>query len=62
MGGCQISLKKALRRLRFKVISVTRGWVGVEFSEKKRYEGYGSRLLALRGGGWVSNFQKKSVA
>ena len=35
-GGCQISRKKALRRLRFNVI-------------------------ALRGGGWGSNFQEKNV-
>ena len=35
------------------------GGGGVKFSEKKRYEG--STLLALRGSGWGSNFQEKSV-
>ena len=36
---------------------------GVSFHEKKRYEDVrnGSTLLALRGGGWGSNFQEKSV-
>ena len=34
---------------------------GVRFSGKKCYEGVGSMLFALRGGGWGSNFQKKSV-
>ena len=35
MGGCQISLKKRYEDVRFNVISITRGWVGVEFPEKK---------------------------
>ena len=35
-------------------------WVGVSnFLVKKRYEG--STLLALRGGGWGSNFPKKML-
>ena len=33
-GGCLIFWKKVLRRLMFNVISVTRGWVGVQFPEK----------------------------
>ena len=39
MGGCQLSRKKALRRctIRFNVISITRGLVGVKFPGKKRY-------------------------
>ena len=36
VGGCQIFRKKVLRR-GFNVISVTRGWVVVQFPEKKRY-------------------------
>ena len=36
-GGCPIFLKKALRSVRFNVINVTRGWVGVHFPGKKRY-------------------------
>ena len=31
----------------------------VIFPEKKRYEGV--RLFGLRGGGWVCNFQEKSI-
>ena len=30
-----------------------------DFPEKSVTKMYGSMLLALRGGGWVSNFQKK---
>ena len=39
VGGCQISRgKKRYDGVRFNVISVvTRGWVGVDFPEKKRY-------------------------
>ena len=33
--------------------------MGVKFPEKTVTKMYGSTLLALRGGGWVSNFQKK---
>ena len=29
VGGCQISLKKCYEDVRFNVISVTMGWVGV---------------------------------
>ena len=37
-GGVQLSWKKVIARgLRFNVISVTRGWVGVQFPEKKHY-------------------------
>ena len=35
--GCYISQEKALRAVLFNIISVTRGWVGVEFPGKKRY-------------------------
>ena len=36
-------------------------WEGVKFPGKKRYDGvqYGSTLLVLRGGGWVSIFREK---
>ena len=34
VGVSNIPGKKVLRRLRFNVISVTRGWVGVQFPEK----------------------------
>ena len=37
------------------------GGGGLRFSGKKRYEGVRFNVLALRGGGWGSNFQKKSV-
>ena len=37
MGECQIFRKKRYECARFNVISVTRGWVGVQFPEKKRY-------------------------
>ena len=37
VGGCQIFRKKHYECVRFNVISVTRGWVGVQFPEKKRY-------------------------
>ena len=33
--------------------------VGFSFPRKKRYEGYSSTLLALRGGGLASNFKEK---
>ena len=33
-GGCQLSRKKRYEDVRFNVISVTRGWVGVNFQEK----------------------------
>ena len=36
-GGVQISLKKRFEDVRFYVISVTRGWVGVESPENKLY-------------------------
>ena len=36
-GGCQIFRKKRYECVRCNVIIVTRGWVGVQFPEKKRY-------------------------
>ena len=37
-GGLRFSGKKRYEGVRFNVISVTRGWVGVQFPrEKKRY-------------------------
>ena len=33
------------------------GWRLSDFPEKSVMKMYGSTLLALRGGGWVSNFQ-----
>ena len=35
-GGCQIFRKKSYEGVRFDVICVMRGWVGVQFPEKKR--------------------------
>ena len=35
--GCQLSRKKCYEDVRFNVISVTRGWMGVKFPEKNRY-------------------------
>ena len=36
-GGCQIFReKKPYEGVRFNVISVTRGWVGVQFPEEKK--------------------------
>ena len=34
VGGCQIFQKKRYDGVMFNVISVTRGWVGVQFAEK----------------------------
>ena len=51
--------KKCYEDVWFNAISVTKGWMGVKFSEKYVMKMYGSTLLTLRGGGWVSNFQKK---
>ena len=36
-GGVKFSGKKHYEGVRFNVISVTRGWVGVQFPGKKRY-------------------------
>ena len=36
--GCQISLKKHYEDVWFNVMSVTRGWVGVKFPEKKCFK------------------------
>ena len=36
-GGVRFSGKKRYEGVMFNVISVTRGWVGVQFAEKKRY-------------------------
>ena len=36
-GGWQISQKKRCEDVRFNVISVTRGWVGVKSPGKKRF-------------------------
>ena len=37
-GGCQIfGGEKRYKGVRYNVICITRGWVGVQFSEKKRY-------------------------
>ena len=36
-GGCQLFRKKRYEGVRFDVISVTRGWVGVQFPGKERY-------------------------
>ena len=37
VGGVKFSGKMRYEGLRFNVISVTRGWVGVQFPGKKRY-------------------------
>ena len=36
-GVCQLSQKKRYEGVRFNVISITRGWVGVKFPRKKCY-------------------------
>ena len=36
-GGVKFSGKKRYEGVSFNVISVTRGWVGVQFPDKKRY-------------------------
>ena len=36
-GGVTFSAKKRYDGLRFNDISITRGWVGVKFPEKKHY-------------------------
>ena len=36
-GGVNFSGKNRYEGVRFNVISVTRGWVGVQFPEKKHY-------------------------
>ena len=36
-GGVTFSRKKRYEDVRFNVISVTRGWVGFQYPEKKRY-------------------------
>ena len=36
-GGVKFSGKKHYNGVRFNVISVTRGWVGVQLPDKKRY-------------------------
>ena len=36
-GGVRFSGEKCYEGVRFNVICVTRGWVGVQFPEKKRY-------------------------
>ena len=37
VGGVKFSGKKRYEGVRFNVIGFTRGWVGVQFPEKKRY-------------------------
>ena len=37
VGGVKFSGKKRYEGVWFNVISVTRGWVGVQFPEKERY-------------------------
>ena len=37
MGGGHLPWKKRYGGVRFNIISVTRGWVGVKFPGKKRY-------------------------
>ena len=36
-GGCHLFRKKGYEGVTFNAISVTRGWVGVQFPGKKRY-------------------------
>ena len=36
-GGVKFSGKKRYKGVRFNVISITRGWVGVQLTDKKRY-------------------------
>ena len=37
VGESPISRKKVIRRCKVQFISITRGWVGVQYPEKKRY-------------------------
>ena len=37
VGGVNFSVEKRYKGVRFNVISVTRGWVGVQIPGKKRY-------------------------
>ena len=45
----------------FKCYVLQWGYGVLYFPEKNVMRVYGSTLLALRGGGWVSNFKEKSV-
>ena len=45
----------------FNCYVMQRGWGGFDFPEKSVTKVYGSTVLALRGGGWVSNFQENSI-
>ena len=41
--------EKSVTKVRFNIISVTMGWVGVKFPGKKHYEGTVQRYLRYKG-------------
>ena len=47
VGGVSFPGKKCYEGVRFNVINVTRGWVGVNFPRKKRYITLEWSLLAV---------------
>ena len=58
--GCMsISMNFFYKSAWFNVIIVLRGVSWCQISRKNITKVHGSTLLALRGGGWMSNFQKK---
>ena len=48
VGGCQLTWKKCYEDVRFNVISVTRGWVGLKFPGKKRYVAHFNGLCKVK--------------
>ena len=59
VGAVKIPEKMRHESVRFNVIIIKSGWVGVQFPDKSITKVCSSMLLLLVGGGWVSNFQKK---
>ena len=47
-GGCQLTWKKCYEDVRFNVISVTRGWVGLKFPGKKHYVAHFNGLCKVK--------------
>ena len=61
MGGVNVSRKKRYESVRFNVISVTRGWVGVQFNGDTIRELLGL-LVLLQGGTVTANLWRLDVA
>ena len=57
VGGVRFSGKKRYEGVRFNVISVTRGWVGVQFPEKKRYVTLESGPIPVWKNAWMITFR-----